>query len=254
MSDALQVIQRGLDSSGRPVKGTRQNFQFHERLNKGPAQGLLVIVQGSFSFAEASAGTHTQAMCMDYRTWNLTAAVREATVREGRVLMGTMYYRTEADGFDPHIHNNLIGDSPAASSAVAQVDQYRAGLNGLANRLRDRNPFRPQTITAYKYLEDDMFEPEDRQRLVRIEKALEAEKTRDQRERERDKARFQRVVAHQGQVADQLTVLMNRTEDTATKRELKKLQERILLQLKEDPDVTEEDNPSDDGLAERNMG
>jgi hypothetical protein len=259
MSTALGIITRGLDSSGRPVKGTRQNFQFFDRLNDGPAQGLLVIVQGSWSFADASAGTHGLAMCMDYRTWNLTALVREATVRAGRDLMGTMWYRTEADGFDPHIHNNLIGDAPATSSAAGQVRDYRLGLNGLANRMRDRNPYRPKIITNYKYLEeDDMFSDADRARMERIEKTLKEFKTaewrRDKEERLTEKERFSKLVTAQGKVADQLTLIMNRTKDAATKKELKKLQEAVLLELKNDPDVTQQDNPSDEGLAERNMG
>lgn len=254
MSNALEVIGRGVDSSGRPVRGTRQCFQFYDRVNKEAANGLLVIVQGSFSFAEASAGTHSKAMCTDYRTWNLTEAIRNSVVRRGRDLMGTMWYRSPADGFDPHIHNNLIGDEPAAALALSQVQQYRQGLNGLANRQRDRNPYRPNRIRDYIYLEDDMFEAEDRQRLIRVEKALEAEKTRDQREAERDKERFRRIITRQGRIVDDLTVLINRTSDDATKTQLKAMQEKILLDLKEDPDVTQEDNPSDDGLAERNMG
>jgi hypothetical protein len=32
------------------------------------------------------------------------------------------------------------------------------------------------------------------------------------------------------------------------------MKEQILLQLKNDPDVTGADNPSDDALAEQNMG
>ena len=254
MSNALQVISRGVDSSGRPVRGTRQNFQFYDRLNKGPARGLLVIVQGSFSFAEASAGTHSKAMCMDYRTWNLTEAIRNATVREGRNLMGTMWYRSPADGFDPHIHNNLIGDSPAAPLALSQVSSYKAGRNGLANNMRDRNPYRPERIHNYVYLEDDMFEAQDRNKLDRIITMLEGERTRDQKKAQADKERFRRTVALLGQTADQLTVLINDASDDATKMQLKKTQEKILLELKNDPDVTEEDNPSDDGLAERNMG
>lgn len=254
MPGALQVITRGRDSSGRTVKGTRQNFQFYDRLNEGPAKGLLVIVQGSWSEAEASAGTHILAMCMDYRTWNLTSAIREATIREGRDMMGTMWYRTEADGFDPHIHNNLIGDRPAAASALSQVSQYKMGLNGLFNRNKDRNSYRPKKITSYQYVEDDMFEEQDRQRMIRIEAALDAEKTRDQKRHEREKERFRRLVTRQGELADQLTVVINRTSDTATKTQLKKVQEKILLDLKNDPDIVEEDNPTDEGLAERNMG
>lgn len=256
MTRAFEVITRGVDSSGRTVRGTRQNFEFFDRVNAEAAGGILVIVQGSFSFASASAGTHSKAMCMDYRTWNLTSAVRERVVRRGRDLMGTMWYRTTADGFDPHIHNNLIGDWPAHWTALNQVADYRKGLNGLANKNRDRNPYRPKKITNYIYLGDDdmYFEKEDRERLIRIEKALQKEKRRDQREAARDKARFQRMVSALGSQADQLTLLINKTKDDATKNELRKMKEAILLQLKNDPDVREMDNPSDDALDEMNMG
>lgn len=254
MSNALEVITRGVDSSGRTVRGTRQNFQFYDRVNQDLAEGNLVIVQGSFSHAEASAGTHTYAMCMDYRTWNLTAAILAKVVKGGRDLMGTMWYRTSADGFDPHLHNNLIGDSPAHRLAIQQVADYRRGLNGLANKARDRNPYRPSNIRDYKYLEDDMFEKADRERLIRLEKMLEREQTRDEREAKREKDRFRRLITMLGNQADELTVLINKTSDDATRRQLKKVQEKILLELKSNPDVTKEDNPSDEGLAERNMG
>lgn len=255
---ALERITRGVDSSGRQIHGTRQNFQFYDRLNEGPAQGRLVIVQGSWSFADSSAGTHSKAMCMDYRTWNLTAAVRQAVVRRGRDLMGTMWYRTEEDGFDPHIHNNLIGDSPAAQAAVNQVASYRQGRNGLANNGFDRDPYRPTLIQDYEYIEDRDMTPEEHRMLKRLHDGFfdfrRNELRRDEAERLREKERFSRQVTLLGNLADELTVIMNRTSDTATRNQVKKVQERILTHLRDDPDVTEEDNPSEDGLAERNMG
>lgn len=255
MANALEVLTRGVDSSGRAVRGTRQNFQFYDRLNEGPAKGLLVIVQGSWSNAEASGTTHLQAMCMDYRTWNLTEAIREDTVRQGRDWMGTMYYRTEADGFDPHLHNNLIGDAPADPAALRQVDSYRLKRNGLANNLLDRNQYRPATIHDYRFLEEDMgLTPQEHQWLQTIHANTKGEKTRDANERERDKQRFERLVTLQGNAADDLGLLITRAKDQATKNDLKRVQEKLLLGLKEDPDVTEKDNPSDEGLAERNFG
>lgn len=254
MTMALDVITRGTDTSGRQLKGTRQSFQFFDQLNEGAAKGLLVLIQGGWSFAAASANTHGLGMCQDYRTWNLTASVREAVVIQGRNMMGTMWYRTEEDGFDPHFHNNIIGDYPATISALSQVVDYKRGLNGLANKRLDRNPFRPKLITGYKYLEDDMFDNDDKKRLERIEKLLEQDKKRDLRKIKGDQWRFQRLVAEMGKQVDALTLMINNAKDDATKRDLKKVQEKILLTLKEDPDVTKEDNPSDEGMAERNMG
>lgn len=252
MISAFDVITQGVDTSGRKLTMTRQSWQFYGRVNERIG-GILVLIQGGWSFADASGNTHAKAMCTDYRSWNLVNELLLEACHYGRDLMGTMWYRTEDDGFDPHIHNNLLGDSPAAMEALKQVTQYRAGLNGLANMRRDRDPYRPKKITSYAYQEEDMT-PEQDARLARIEKMLEAEKTRDQREAERDKARFERLVTMQGNLADELTVMINRTKDTSTKTQLKKLQEKVLLGLKNDPDVTQKDNPSDDGLAERNMG
>lgn len=246
----FDVIERG------GFKNTRMGWQFFDRLVERSG-GLLVMVQGGWSFADASAGSHSLAMCEDYRTWNLTSALREELVIFGRDLMGTMWVRTEADGFDPHIHNNLIGDSPAAQLAISQVASYRQNRNGLANNALDRNQYRPPLIRDYEYQEDDMT-PEEHKWLKNLHDGFktfrENELTRDQAERERDKERFRAYVTAQGQIADQLTVIMNQTSDDATRKQVKRLQEKVLLTLKEDPDVKEEDNPSDDGLAERNMG
>lgn len=251
---ALDVITRGVDSSGRVIKQTRQAFQFYDRVNEHIG-GMLVIVQGGWSFADASANTHGQGMCTDFRRWNLSDAQTHDAVFYGRDLMGTMWERTEADGFDPHIHNNLIGDRPATSAALAQIPMYKAGLNGLANRAPDRVPYRPNKIHDYIYLpEDDMFEDADRQLLKQIDKKLDAEKTRDQAERERDKARFSRLIAVMGNQADDIGKLIDTTTDAATKQQLKRMKEKILKQLKDDPDVDGVDNPSDDAMGRMNMG
>lgn len=250
MMDPLDVLTRD------GFKNTRQGWQFFDRLHE-KSGGLLVMVQGGWSDGSLSANTHRLAMCQDWRTWNLPAVLREDLIKTGRDWMGTAYYRTEADGFDPHIHNNLIGDSPADQSALNQVVSYRQGRNGLANGAPDRNPYRPARIHNYVYLEDDMT-PEEHKWLKELHtgfgKFRENELTRDQAERERDKRRFSQMVTVLGQQADMLTVIMNKTSDASTRKQLKKVQETILLHLKNDPDVTEEDNPSDDGLAERNMG
>lgn len=258
----LDVLVRGIDSSGRPIKATRQNFQFTDRLKL--VVPVLTIVQGSFSFADASANTHGLAMCKDYRTWNLfNSQIDELTIL-GRDLMGTMWYRTREDGFDPHFHNNLIGDGPATASALSQVADYRRGLNGLANKRADRNPYRPKRIRNYIYLEDELMASADdilaaieeskKDIIQRIAGSEKRERGRDQRDEKREKARFRRLVTQRGQDADAIGVLLRRTPDKSMQQELRKMQEKILLELKEDPDVTEEDNPTDDGLAERNLG
>jgi hypothetical protein len=251
MDDKFDVVTRD------GFKNTTMGWQFFDTMVE-ESGGLLTMIQAGWSDGGLSANTHSLAMCNDYRTWNLPATLRERLIIEGRDLMGTMWYRTEADGFDPHIHTNLIGDAPAHPTAVAQVASYRQGRNGLANGALDRNQYRPTLIRDYEYIQEEDMTPEQAKMLARIDDRLDAfidgERKRDAAERVRDKERFRALVTKQGQLADQLTVVINKTTDDATKRDLKRLQEKVLLALKNDPDVTEEDNPSDDGLAERNMG
>lgn len=248
---ALEVISRGVDSSGRAVRGTRQMFQYYDRVNEQAAGGNLVIVQGSFmgsAGASKSAGTHNRAGCQDWRTWNLTLAVRTEVIRVGSALGGAPYFRG-APSFDDHIHTLLLGDAPMDPDALFQVSEYKAGRNGLVNRGPDPHlALRPNIKRDYIYLEDDMFNEADRRRMIRIEKAMEAEKTRDQREAARDKRRFQALVAARGRDADAIGVLINRTTDVATKTALKRVRADILKGLKDDPDVTKQDNPSDEAM------
>lgn len=247
MAGAMDVITRGRDSSNRVVKGTRQCFQRHDRMNKSVG-GKLVIVQGAFNVGvSASAGTHDRAGAFDWRTWNLTKDEQFTFIKTGRLLGGADWLRY-APAFDPHAHGITIGDVPMHPATAEQVADYRAGRNGLSNNGPDDFPFRPAVIKPYQFLEDDMFEEQDRERLIRIEKAMEAEKSRDQKERERDKARFTRSITALGELADDLGLLINRTTDAATKQELRRTKEKILLVLKDDPDVTGVDNPSDDEM------
>lgn len=253
MTTKFDKIQRGLDSSGRPLINTRQGWQFFDRLHDFSG-GVLVMVQGGWSFADASADTHGLAMCQDYRIWNLTIALRNKIVHKGRDWMGTMWVRLEQDGFDPHLHNNIMGDRPATDAAMRQITSYKAGRNGLANNDLDRNPYRPDHIGVYHYIEEVDMTPDQAKQLTHIENMVQRSLAGDARDRDRERERFQRMVKAMGGQADQLTVLINRTKDDVTKAELKKMKQSILLQLKDDPDVTQEDNPSDDALAEENMG
>lgn len=252
MSNRFEAISRGRDSSGRTVRATRQAFQHFDRVDQ-KVSGKLVIVQGAFvTGTAASAGTHDKAGCLDIRTWNLTNDERFVAIREARRLMAAAWYRHPGQNFDPHIHWVLIGDQPMASLAAAQVDMYRKGFNGLGwYEHKDDFPYRPPKITDYAYQEDDMFEKEDRQRLIRIEKELDAFRSGEWKRDQQDRNRFKRAVTALGEQADRLTVLINSTKDDATKADLRKMKAEILTTLKDDPDVTGPDNPSDDAMAEQ---
>ncbi len=74
------VIQRGFDSSGRPLRATRLMWAVWDAAVDDPRcasfRHLLVPVQGAFmgsGGASASDGFHSLAACMDWRTWNLTS-------------------------------------------------------------------------------------------------------------------------------------------------------------------------------------
>jgi hypothetical protein len=252
MVSALDQLQRGFDSSGRRLLATAQMFQHFDRVN-AVVGGRLVIVQGSFNRGlSESAGTHDLAGAIDVRTWNLSASERERAMRAGRdpsiVGGAAWWYRTEAQGFDPHMHVVLLGDAPMSPQTLDQAEDYRDGLNGLANERAD-DFWRPATITNYRYIEDDMADPAVQAQLDRIEKAVKTgfanERSRDQKDRER----FSRLVDALGKQADVLTLLYNESKDDATKAKLRRAKAEILEALKSEPDVDGVDNPSDDAMA-----
>src|SRR5690606_15237895 len=111
------------------------------------------IVQGAYmgsSGAAASAGTHERSGCLDLRTWDLTEDQRTKWMRAARSIGWAAWYRTSAQGFDPHMHVLLLGEPDMHPDARDQEAQYRAGLNGLASRGRD-DFWRPNPIPTYSY-------------------------------------------------------------------------------------------------------
>lgn len=261
MVDLSEVISRGTDSSGRPLKNTRLSWARYDEINSKVAGGLLVIVQSAWrgdAGAAASALTHAWGGCNDLRTWNLTSTVRQAVQWEGRLLAGTMWFRTQAQGFDEHIHDLFYADFKLHPQALAQKDQYFKGYNGLASWGRDdfRRP-NPLPLT-YKMQEDEFMASEEYNEIIkRLDKLQERvnvgfsnERMRDQDERDRDKERFTEMVTELGKQADQLTLIINQTDDVATATALRKQKERILKRLADHPDVKRQDNPSPEGLEE----
>jgi hypothetical protein len=256
---AFDKIQRGVDSSGRRLFGTRQMFQHFDRVNDRVG-GRLVVVQGSFNRGTtASAGTHDLAGCFDIRTWNLSTAERNLAMRAGRdpFIVGgaAWWYRHSGQGFDPHIHMLLLGDAPMTSQTAFQVSEYQAGRNGLANRGAD-DFWRPDVIVNYKYIKDDEMNADQERRLHeklddfrdRFEAFAEHEVARDVAERKR----FRAAIDMLGGRADRLGEQIREAEkvDNRLARALRKDQAEILTFLKDNPDVTGKDNPSDDAMGE----
>lgn len=216
--------------------------------------GRLVVVQGGQSGAPDSGTTHRLLGVADYRRWNLNDAQAHRVMVLGRNLMGTCWERFTWQGFDPHFHDCTIGDDIPGlmdSVAIGQVATYKAGGDGVSGTVGDPQPYRPDQIHDYVYLEDDM-DADERKELFRIGNVLDAfregEVTRDAAEAKRDKRRFTAMVTQQGQMVDLLTTLINTTADDATKLELRKAKERIMSWLKENQDVTGVDNPDDDQM------
>jgi hypothetical protein len=232
---------------------TRQHWQRIDRAN-AILGGIIIVVQGGFSGAPASGTTHLKLGVADYRRWHMSSDQAARATRVLRDLCGTGHERTAWQGFDPHFHDATLGDDiPGVmdSVAIAQVVTYKAGGDGVAGTTGDWQPYRPSPIRDYHYLEDDMT-PDERKELFRIGERLDQftanELKRDQAEAERDKRRFTALITAMGRSADDLTVLINKTSDTATKTQLQKTKEKILLALKEDPDVTGVDNPDDEQM------
>ena len=61
------------------------------------------------------------------------------------------WYRTVADGFDPHIHAVDIGSDRLSASARWQVTEYLAGGDGLTGSELDRQAYRTVAGDWYPY-------------------------------------------------------------------------------------------------------
>ena len=148
--NAYDRINLGADSSGRPLVVNRRTAEMLSKaVKRAGLTGKVVIVQGSYragNGAEASAGTHDGGGVIDIRTWNLTAAQRDRLVLELRRAGFWAWYRTKAQGFDPHIHAVARGDRDLDPDAAAQVNAGERGLNGLASRGPDDGPRVPVPV------------------------------------------------------------------------------------------------------------
>lgn len=115
--------------------------------------------QGGWSFAGVSAGTHSRAAVVDLRVGAWNEATRYKVVRALRDVGFAAWYRTRADGFDPHIHAICIpvpGSKDIrtlpAPGALAQIVSYDAGRNGLSSNARDRHEYRPSPRVRWSWV------------------------------------------------------------------------------------------------------
>lgn len=136
-------VTLGVDTSGRPLVVDDRTLA-KLRLAEARLGHTFVIVQGSWrggSGATASAGTHDAGGVIDLRSWDIPATI--GTTRAIRALREAgliAWYRTQAQGFDPHIHAIDHGNPDLHPSAAYQVAEWKAGRNGLASRGPDDGP------------------------------------------------------------------------------------------------------------------
>ena len=139
----MKRISLGKDSSGRPLEVDSRTLA---KLREAERRlGLsLTIVQGSYRGAfgaAASAGTHNRGGVIDLRTWDLPASTTpQQVVRVLRECGLIAWYRTKAQGFDPHIHAIDYGNPDLDPSAARQVTAWEQGRNGLASNGLDDGP------------------------------------------------------------------------------------------------------------------
>ena len=233
---------------------TRQHLQRIDRAN-AILGGILVPVQGGMSDAPLSGTTHRLLGVADYRRWNMNDTQAAHTTRVLRDLCGTGHERKPWQGFpEPHFHDATLGDDILGVMDAVAIEQingpngYRNGGDGVSGTAGDWQPYRPNPIKNYEYLEDDMNEAEHKE-LFRIGEVLDqfknAEWARDKADRLRDKERYDAIMEQFAQEVDFLKRLLNGQLDQATRLQVKRRMEEVMLILKNDPDNTGVNNPDD---------
>lgn len=109
----------------------------------------LEILQAAGSYSKSGA-THVEGTSVDWRTWRFTPAVVNGIVALAREMGArATWYRTRAQGFDPHVHMAL--DCPCRSGADYQTAAVDAGYNGLGARGRGGKDTHPAPSTRRDY-------------------------------------------------------------------------------------------------------
>jgi len=135
---------------------TRDALYYAQRLwrERGKHVKKIRLAQGSFSTSVgASAGTHAGDAVVDIRTAGVGLSASETTAlnRALRDAGFASWIRDSRDGMPPHIHACLIADPEMHPSSKAQCVDYDKGLNGLRNRAKDRNPYRPKRKIRFSW-------------------------------------------------------------------------------------------------------
>jgi len=139
----MAKVALGKDTSGRPLV-VDDTWLAKLRVAEAALGFKFTIVQGAYrgsSGAAASAGTHDAAGVVDLRSWNLPTSISpQKAVLELRKAGLIAWYRTKAQGFDPHFHTLDYGCPGMSPSAQRQVTSWLNGRNGLASNGPDDGP------------------------------------------------------------------------------------------------------------------
>ena len=151
MGDSL--IRIGTEVDGDPARACPHMAQWwpvFTALVKQRFGVSLEILQAAGSYSKSGA-THVEGTSVDWRTWRFTPAVVNGIVALAREMGArATWYRTKAQGFDPHVHMAL--DCPCRSGADYQTAAVDAGYNGLGaggRKGKDTHPA-PSTRRDYK--------------------------------------------------------------------------------------------------------
>ena len=118
----------------------------------------LEIMQGSYNGGSgkvsASAGTHDGGGAVDF-AWIANATKRNKVVWVLWMVGFAVWPRTElwsggSRVWPNHIHGIAIGDQDMSQGAAKQIQDYYAGLNGLAGHAKDSTR-RPNPIPKFQY-------------------------------------------------------------------------------------------------------
>ena len=114
----------------------------------------IIPTQGSWSSGSLSAGTHGGAGAVDLRTWHLMTEQRVYLVRCLKDSGQAAWYRTEAQGFDPHVHSLDIGGQIGMDTlAKVQIKAFDAKRDGLSGNKAD-NTYRPTPRVKFSFVKN----------------------------------------------------------------------------------------------------
>ena len=150
MGDSL--IRIGTEVDGDPALACPHMAQWwpvFTRLVKDRFGVSLEILQAAGSYSKSGA-THVEGTSVDWRTWRFTPAVVNGIVALAREMGArATWYRTKAQGFDPHVH--MASTAPAAPGPTTrpQLSTPATTASGrAAEAARTPTPHHPRDATT----------------------------------------------------------------------------------------------------------